>query len=47
MKSKSILYQAGLLMLGFMMLNPVKAQDKLEGKITLSGAWALYPMAVK
>jgi phosphate transport system substrate-binding protein len=26
---------------------PVKAQDKLEGQITLSGAFALYPMAVK
>jgi phosphate transport system substrate-binding protein len=30
-----------------MMLNPLKAQDKLQGKISLSGAWALYPMAVK
>ena len=24
-----------------------KAQDNLKGKITLSGAWALYPMAIK
>jgi phosphate transport system substrate-binding protein len=24
----------------------VEGQDKLKGKISLSGAWALYPMAV-
>jgi phosphate transport system substrate-binding protein len=47
MKSKKTIYQAGLFILGFMMLNPLKAQDKLQGKISLSGAWALYPMAVK
>lgn len=27
--------------------SPVAAQDKLKGTITLSGAWALYPMAVR
>jgi phosphate transport system substrate-binding protein len=26
---------------------PVSAQEKLKGRISLSGAWALYPMAVR
>lgn len=37
-----------LLFLGNILLRPVvKAQDRIEGQITLSGAFALYPMAVK
>jgi phosphate transport system substrate-binding protein len=47
MKSKTILNRVGLLVLGFAMLVPLKAQNKWEGRISLSGAWALYPMAVK
>ncbi len=39
------------LLLGVLILTivagPVRAQDNMQGKITLSGAWALYPMAVK
>jgi len=47
MKSKTVLYRVILLVLGISMLVPMKAQNKMEGKISLSGAWALYPMAVK
>jgi phosphate transport system substrate-binding protein len=47
MKRITVLYLIGILLLNPIALIPVKAQDKLEGKITLSGAWALYPMAVK
>jgi phosphate transport system substrate-binding protein len=45
---KAILF-TGMLAIVLNLIIPQKAisQDKLEGKITLSGAWALYPMAVK
>jgi phosphate transport system substrate-binding protein len=38
---------AGAFMLGLSTPAVVNAQDKMQGRITLSGAWALYPMAVK
>jgi len=37
----------GLIILRLLAPHPVKAQDKTEGKITISGAFALYPMMVK
>jgi phosphate transport system substrate-binding protein len=47
MKLKTVFYRVILLVLGIAMAVPIKAQNKMEGKISLSGAWALYPMAVK
>jgi phosphate transport system substrate-binding protein len=47
MKRITIFSLLGVLVLQMTSITPVNAQDKLEGKITLSGAWALYPMAVK
>lgn len=43
-KATSIFVLAALL---FAVSAPAKAQDKLKGEISLSGAFALYPLAVK
>jgi phosphate transport system substrate-binding protein len=45
-KTISIILLIQVLCLGFLR-KPVCAQDKIKGAITLSGAWALYPMAVR
>jgi phosphate transport system substrate-binding protein len=45
-KTISILLLIQVLCLGFLR-KPVCAQDKIKGAITLSGAWALYPMVVR
>jgi phosphate transport system substrate-binding protein len=47
MKRTAVFFLVGILILYLTAPIHIKAQDKLEGKITLSGAWALYPMAVK
>lgn len=47
MKKNSILLIAAALLLHVATPRIVVAQQKLEGKITLSGAFALYPLAVK
>jgi phosphate transport system substrate-binding protein len=47
MKKITIILLLGAILLNFTTPANVKAQDNLKGKITLSGAWALYPLAVK
>jgi phosphate transport system substrate-binding protein len=37
----------GAIILSFLTPVRVRAQDKLQGNVSISGAWALYPMAVK
>lgn len=47
MKKSIITVLLGVLLLNIATSKYAQAQDKLQGKITLSGAWALYPLAVK
>jgi phosphate transport system substrate-binding protein len=47
MKRYLIIYTATVLLINLLIPNQIEAQDKLQGKISLSGAFALYPMAVK
>lgn len=47
MKKISVLWLVGALALNFLAPVSVFSQDNLKGKITLSGAFALYPLAVK
>jgi phosphate transport system substrate-binding protein len=44
---KSIILFLAIYILSAIVPGRIQAQDKLEGKITMSGAWALYPLAVK
>lgn len=46
MKKKIIITLVVMISMHFAAPEPAKAQEKLKGKISLSGAWALYPMAV-
>jgi phosphate transport system substrate-binding protein len=47
MKKTTIVLLLGVLILNLVAPKNIQAQDNLKGKITLSGAWALYPMAVR
>jgi phosphate transport system substrate-binding protein len=47
MKKPIIAALLGVFLFNITTQKPVQAQDKLQGQITLSGAFALYPMAVK
>jgi phosphate transport system substrate-binding protein len=47
MKKYLIICTVTVLLINLLTPNQIKAQDKLQGKISLSGAFALYPMAVK
>jgi len=46
---KKTIYYSFLLafLINLTLIPKIKSQEKLEGQITLSGAWALYPMTVK
>ena len=41
------IFQLFLVLSFYIIQKPVIAQDRIKGNITLSGAWALYPMAVR
>lgn len=47
MKKTILFLLATVLMLNLTYRNELKAQEKVDGKITLSGAFALYPLAVQ
>ncbi|MFN8135282.1 MAG: hypothetical protein U0Z17_08675 [Bacteroidales bacterium] len=47
MKIINLIVITGLLAIQMALPKPVAAQAQLEGRITLSGAFALYPLAVK
>ena len=47
MKSKLSLLALSLLMCNFLISNQIYGQEKLKGRLSFSGAFALYPMAVK
>jgi len=47
MKKPFILIPAVAFALCFVLVTPATAQEKLSGQISLSGAFALYPMAIK
>jgi phosphate transport system substrate-binding protein len=47
MKKTSIFLLIASLTVHFLQTQPVQAQQKLSGQISISGAFALYPMAVK
>jgi len=47
MKSKLFAIGIGLVVFGFLFSGQVSGQGKLEGRLSFSGAFALYPMAIK
>lgn len=47
MKKTFVFILIALLTVHFLHMQPVQAQQKLSGQISISGAFALYPMAVK
>ncbi len=47
MKKSLIAAILGVFLFNIITPKQAQAQDKLQGKISLSGAWALYPLAVK
>lgn len=47
MKKSIVVVLLGVILLNFAAPKHAQAQEKLQGKISLSGAWALYPLAVK
>jgi len=47
MKKKIVIFTILVLFINTLSITKTQAQDKLVGKITLSGAFALYPLAVK
>jgi phosphate transport system substrate-binding protein len=47
MKRKLSIFILSLLVCNFMMMNQILGQVKTEGRLSFSGAFALYPMAIK